>query len=945
MKLRTSILVSLIAALALTLAPPASAEFDFEEFDVTFTDAEGQTVSQAGSHPFQMTTSLRLFPNDGSEPFETVKDILVRLLPGFVGNPSAVPTCETADFLTATQLITPEDGKPNISSCPGATALGVVSANLRPSKESTEEGVLHGAVYNLKPPPGVAAKLGFWLGGIPVTVEAGIEESPPNRLIAGPTNIAQVLEVVASELVLWGTPADAAHDPLRGRCLNPLKGTSLGKCPASLSEVPFLTLPRACEGPLETHYRIDSWQKPGFWIEGSTTTHDAVGNPLGMTGCGKLDFGPEVGVQPTTTSAESSSGLEVAIDVADEGLLNPEGLAQADIAATELRLPAGMTVNPSAAEGLGVCSKAQFEASSLTVKGCPDASKLGTLEADTPVLENHTLKGAFYLAQQDDPSTKAKGAENPFDSLLAAYLVIRDTELGVFVKLPAKIETDLSTGQIVTTVKDLPPYPLEAVKVHLRSGPRAPLITPPACGTYETEVILTPSFGQAPLTTTSSFQIDSGPGGSPCPQGGTLPFNPGFEAGSVNSAAGRFTPFAMRLTRADGEQDLTKFSATLPPGLTGKLAGLSKCPDAAIEAAKAKSGRSEQASPSCPASSRVGSVLAGAGVGAALTWAGGSLYLAGPYNGAPLSVVAIVPAVAGPFDVGTVITRVALDLNPTTAEVEVDGSRSDPIPHILQGIPLKVRDIRVFADRPQFTLNPTSCDPYATQAQIFGSGIDVFNAADDAPALRSARFQASSCASLGFKPKLAFKLKGGTKRGGHPALTATYVPRAGDANLESLLTRLPRSAFLDQAHIRTICTRVQFAANACPKAAQYGTIEATTPLLEAPLKGPVWLRSSNHNLPDLVFDLQGLVDVEVSTRIDSIKGGIRANIEGAPDAPITKVVLRMQGGRKGLIVNSRNLCSKPSKASAQLAGHNGRASSSKPVLKPNCRGKRKDKRK
>jgi hypothetical protein len=932
MKRAIPALATALALLAFTT--PAHGAFGLEEFDVTFTDAEGNTASQAGSHPFQMTTSLSFFPNEsGVPPFETVKDFFARQVPGFVGNPSAVPRCSTADFLTPVSL----GSRGTIPNCPDSSALGVISATL--AAKGSPGATIFGATYNLEPPPGVAAKIGFWIQSLPVTLEAGVEESPPYRLIAGPTNISQVLEVLGSEFVLWGTPAAEAHDPLRGRCLDPVEGTSLGDCPADTSEVPFLTLPRACEGPLQTFYRADSWQKPGLWVEGSATTHDAVGNPLGMTGCGKLDFGPEVGVQPSTSQAESASGLDISIDVADEGLLNPEGLAQADIAATEVRLPTGMTVNPSAAEGLGVCSMAQFDSASRTVKGCPDASKLGTLEADTPVLENQTLKGAFYLARQDDPSTKAKGAENPFDSLLAAYLMIRDTERGVFVKLAAKIETDQRTGQIVTTVQDLPPYPLEAVKVHLRSGPRAPLITPPTCGSYGTEVILTPSSGAAPLTTTSSFQVSSGPGGSPCPQG-TPPFDPGFEAGSENSAAGAFTPFAMRLTRQDGDQDLTKFSATLPPGLVGKLAGLGRCPDGAIEAAKAKTGRAEQASPSCPSSSRVGSVLAGAGVGTALTWAGGSLYLAGPYNGAPLSVVAIVPAVAGPFDVGTVVTRVALDLDPVSAEVQVDGSRSDPIPHILEGIPLKVRDIRVFTDRPDFTLNPTSCDPYETRAQIFGSGGDVFNPADDQPLAKSARFQASSCASLGYKPKLAFKLKGGTKRGDHPAFEATFTPRPGDANTEGLVVRLPRSAFLDQAHIRTICTRVQFAADACPAAAQYGKVKATTPLLDEALEGPVWLRSSNHNLPDLVFDLHGIVDIEVAARIDSVRGGIRSTLTDLPDAPISSFLLQMQGGRKGLIVNSRNLCGRKAKAQVELSGQNGKAHRAKPVMRAvGCGGK------
>jgi len=305
-----------------------------------------------------------------------------------------------------------------------------------------------------------------------------------------------------------------------------------------------------------------------------------------------------------------------------------------------------------------------------------------------------------------------------------------------------------------------------------------------------------------------------------------------------------------------------------------------------------------------------------------------------------LSVIAITPAVAGPFDVGTVVVHEALTLNPKTAEVEVDGAASDPIPHILKGIPAKLRDLRVYVDRDNFTLNPTSCDPSATEATLFGGGGNAFTSADDVPVLLQDRFQAASCASLGFKPKLGLKLKGGTKRGGHPGLTATYRPRKGDANVEGLIVRLPRSAFLDQAHIRTICTRVQFAADNCPKGAQYGYIKAWTPLLEQPLQGPVWLRSSNHKLPDLVFDLHGLVDIEVATRIDSIRGGVRASVDSIPDAPLSKVVLRMQGAKKGLIVNSRNLCAGTNKANVQSHGQNGKISDFNPVMQPDCGGKR-----
>ena len=397
----------------------------------------------------------------------------------------------------------------------------------------------------------------------------------------------------------------------------------------------------------------------------------------------------------------------------------------------------------------------------------------------------------------------------------------------------------------------------------------------------------------------------------------------------------------MRLTRNDGDQDLTKFTAKLPPGAGGILAGLSQCPQAQIEAAKSKTGLDEQANPSCPPSSELGNVLAGAGVGQVLTYAKGKIYLAGPYHGAPLSIAAIVPAVAGPFDVGTVVTQEALRVDPRSGRVTADGDSSDPIPHILAGIPLKVRDIRVSVDRPDFTYNPTNCDPLATEAQLWGGGNDVFSAADDSPVSLSSPFQVANCSLLGFKPRLSLALKGGTKRGGHPALRGAFKPRKGDANLKRLVLRLPHSAFLDQAHIRTICTRVQFAAGAgngaqCPKGSIYGHVRAFTPVLDDPLEGPVFLRSSNHNLPDFVAALHGLVDIEAVARIDSKKGGIRATFTGVPDAPLTKVVVSMRGAKKGLIVNSTNLCAGRHRANARFEGHNDRRASGRPPLKASC---------
>jgi hypothetical protein len=279
---------------------------------------------------------------------------------------------------------------------------------------------------------------------------------------------------------------------------------------------------------------------------------------------------------------------------------------------------------------------------------------------------------------------------------------------------------------------------------------------------------------------------------------------------------------------------------------------------------------------------------------------------------------------------------VALRVDPRSGQVQVDGAASDPIPHILAGIPLKVRDIRVHADRPDFTLNPTSCELFSVPAQLWGGGADVFSPADDAPVSLSERFQAANCAKLGFKPRLALRLRGGTERGAHPALRSVFRPRPKDANLSDLVLRLPRSAFLEQAHIRTICTRLQFAADSCPAGAVYGHAAAFTPLLDQPLKGPVYLRSSNHDLPDLVIGLHGLVDVEAVARIDSVKGGIRATFSDLPDAPIAKVTVEMQGGRKGLIVNSRDLCAKRSRALAKLSAHNGRRRNLRPLIRVSC---------
>ncbi|HSR93738.1 MAG TPA: hypothetical protein VLK56_02640 [Solirubrobacterales bacterium] len=931
----------------LALAPAARADFGIKDFDLTFTNGDGSPATQAGSHPFAVSTGFNLNtrPEPGFEEFPDgdLKDLRVKLPAGLTGTPLATPRCASVDFLA----LDPKTGSPD---CPDNTVVGAATAHIiSPSGFGSPA-----SVYSLAPPPGVVAKFGFVFVDVPITIEVGINQATPYNVTSGLVNVPQAIQFYGGRLQLWGVPSSHAHDPYRGGCLGlptPSGGfESLGVCPTNTPEAPLLTLPRSCTGPLETSYEATSWQEPFTPpVTGSVLSHDNAEppNPQGMTGCSKLGFSPTIESKATTSQAESGSGLDFDVDFHDEGLTSPTGIAQSDLEKAVVTLPEGMTINPSVGEGLDVCTPAQLKRETLNSapgEGCPNASKLGSVELKTPLVEEQ-IDGSVFLAQQDNPETTEPGAENPFDSLIAFYIVLKNPNLGVLVKVPAKIEPDPKTGQLVTTLEDSPQQPFSSFDFHFKEGARAPLVTPPACGTYQTKAEFTPwANPEEVLTTTSSFQVTSGVGGGPCPPGGVPPFHPQFQAGSVNNNAGSFSPFDMRLIRSDGEQDMTKFSSILPPGELGSLAGVSKCPDSAVAIARSKTGRQELASPSCPSNSLIGHTLAGAGVGGALTYVGGQVYLGGPFHGDPLSVIAITPAVAGPFDAGTVVVQLALTLNPKTAEVEVDGAASDPIPHIIKGIVLKLRDLRVYVDRPNFLLNPTSCDESSARATLFGSYLNVFDPSDDKPVDLSTRYQAANCLNLGFKPKLALKLKGGTKRGGHPGLIADYTPRKGDANVKGLVVRLPRSAFLDQAHIRTICTRVQFAAKACPKGAQYGYIKAWTPLLETPLEGPVYLRSSNHKLPDLVFDLHGLVDVEVDTRIDSAQGGIRATLEDAPDAPLSKVVLKMQGAKKGLIVNSRNLCGAVSKADVEFTGHNGKRFESKPVMQADCGGGRKHKR-
>lgn len=876
---------------------------------------DGSAATQAGSHPYQLTIGMGFnaappqeFGDTLRVPGGGIRNVSGELPQGMVVNPNAVPQCTEAQL-------------ESVLGCPGATQVGTVRVPVAISG-SVPTGFFK-PIYNMVPPPGVPAELGFEvLEGTYAHLLGRVRSDGDYGLAADVRNVPAKIGVVGSELTLWGSPTDESHDSVRGDCIQ-----FGGTCPTERLDTALLTLPSSCTtDPLETFLRIENWI--GESAETSYESADLSGSPVGIDGCNQLQFEPTIESRPTTNLADSPSGLNFTLHQPQE--MKVDGLSTASLKNTTVSLPAGMALNPSAGDGLGACSPAQLGEDGTEPANCPDASKVGSVEVTTPLLED-PLQGAVYLA---------KPFENPFGSLLAIYIAVEDPKTGVVAKLPGKVTADPVTGQLTTRVTESPELPIEDVTLHLFGGPRASLTTPATCGTYTTTSTLTPwsTPEGADAHPTDSFQTTVSPDGGSCPRNaGEAPNQPSFSAGTVSPQAGAYSPFVLKITRGDGSQRIAGIDTVLPKGLTGKLAGVAYCPESGIAQAMARNkpneGALEKVSPSCPVSSEVGAVDVAAGSGITPLHAQGRAYLAGPYKGAPLSLVTIVPAVAGPFDLGVVAVRVALRVDPETAQIH---AVSDPLPQILEGIPLDVRSIALEIGRPQFSLNPTNCDPSA----VLGS---VSSALGSTAAL-SSPFQVGGCSALPFKPKIAIKLKGGTKRGDHPALTAIATAKPGEANIGRVSVTLPRAAFLDQAHIGTVCTRVQFNQGpvpgaACPARSIYGKASATTPLLDQPLSGPVFLRSSSHELPDLVVALHGQVDVIVAGRVDSVKGALRNTFEAVPDAPVTKFVLKMRGGKKGLIVNSKNLCAKTQRATVLMDGQNGKVNDFRPRIKSSCKGK------
>ena len=943
------LVASLFALLATFVLPPsAQATLSIETFEVSATEANNTPDTRAGSHPFQLTTTLAFHRSESSagpgEPFTDgdLRDLHLEEPPGLIENPAALSQCTQAQFNTPRS--SPYEAHPGSGeSCPDASQIGVVTVHSNFGGGATRSF----GVYNLAPPPGAPSQFGFNAYGAPIVFTPEVRTGQGEYgLTLDATDVPQLFDLYGLQLTLWGTPWSLAHNPQRGNCLNETDPTHpWGKCsvgrPASHLAQAYLTLPASCGRPLGATLRAASWQQPGAPVTATATYQDAQGRPLALGGCNLLAFNPTPTARLSSARASSPSGFDLIFEQPIEGLTNPLLTVPTQVNKAVVSLPDGITINPSFAAGLGVCTPAQYAAESATSPpgaGCPNAAKIGDFTVTSPLF-GEPLAGAVFLARPDDPASGAHGAENPFDSLLALYLVARSPQRGVIVKLAGEIEADPASGRLTTTFEDLPQLPYSRFEVALREGQRSPLLTPATCGAFTADIDLSPWRNpEASLAFNALFHVNSGIEGAPCPGAEAAPFHPAAQAGTLNSGAGAYTPFYLHLTRADTEQEITSYSTLLPPGLLGNISEIPYCPEADIEAAKQNTGLEEIEEPSCPAASQIGHTVSGYGVGSVLAYAPGGLYLAGPYHGSAFSIVAIDSATVGPLDLGVIVVRSAIRVDPRSAQVSIDSAGSDPIPHIRDGIPLHLRDVRVYLDRPGLMLNPTNCNPSAVSSTLTGSAAPFTDPAD-ITAGASAPFQVSNCSALGFAPKLALRLKGPTRHGAHPQLSATLTPRPGDANLGAAAVTLPPSEFLEQANIRAVCTVPQLEAEACPAGSIYGRASAITPLLAEPLQGPVYLRSAPESaggLPDLVAVLQGSgIRIVIDGRIDSSRGGIRASFSGLPDAPLSRFTMTIFGG-KGLLANGEDLCAAPQIAAARFVGQDNSGAASHPRVAVNC---------
>ncbi len=721
------------------------------------------------------------------------------------------------------------------------------------------------------------------------------------------------VELDSTSLTIWGVPTAAVHDAWRWNRQNPLGNGTHGEYGVSSTNplVPYLSNPTSCAGePVHATISARSWQEP----EGEPSTAQMPFGPF--NGCDRLRLPSTFLVEPTTTRAYSPTGLDAEIGV-HQTYDNAEGLASAHVQKTVVTLPEGMTINPSAGAGLGACTPEQYKDEAIETlpgAGCPNDSKIGTVHIQAPAIKEEAT-GSVYIATP---------YENPFGSLLAMYVVARIPNRGVIVKAAGEVIANPVTGRLTTVFggrEGLPQLPFTTFTLSLRQGETSPLVTPAACGSYPAQAELTPwssSPGEPPLTDLSPpFEIVQGFEGGPCPAGSVPPFSPQVNAGTLDSDSGIYSPLEIRITRNDGEQEITGFSSQLPPGLVANLTGVPFCPEADIALARTKTGAQEEAEPSCPPASQIGQLLAGAGVGEVLAYTPGKIYMAGPFEGAPFSIAAIVSAKVGPFDLGTVVVHLPLQINPVTAAVSVPAGAADQIPHIIDGIVIHVRDIRVSIDRPDFTLNPTNCEPLNFAATVIGSGASFAGPADDMPVTLSTPFRVTACQALAFKPAFKVSTSGKTNKEDGASLTVklTYppAPQGTQANIAKVKVELPKRLPSRLSTLQKACIETTFNTNPadCPPGSIIGTVTAITPIIPAPLTGPAYFVShGGAKFPELIFVLQGYgltFDAHAETFI-SKKGITTSTFNSIPDVPLNSVEVKLAQGPHSALAANGNLC-------------------------------------
>lgn len=879
--------VAMLAA-ALPAAAMAEEHGEIETFETS------TSSTQAGGHPdvrLEMTFPTFGFGNGVHDP----RRISSHLPTGMIGNPHAIPTCSLVSF--------------SQQECPPSSQVGVAGVYVF-------FGLGFAPLYNMETKPGQAGLLAFSFqeGGTVQFIEVSSRTDSDYGLDSVSTPVFHLFSLAQLVLELWGVPADPVHDPWRFKppVLNdcqPVLPCAEGGASAGVAPEPFISNPTTCGVPLEASVDVEFYDR---FIDHKANPWPAT------TGCEQLAFNPSLTVKPTTSQGDAPSGLDADLRVPQ--IANPTTPSPSQIRGATITLPKGVSINPNAADGKAACADGETGIGTLGPATCPEFSKVGVLSLDSSALPG-PIPGAIYLGEPKPG--------NPYRLILAA------DGYGTHVKFPGSVAADPDSGRLVVSFRDLPQSPLTDFNMHFFGSERGLLATPTHCGSYPVEAEFQPWDGALPnQSSTSFFDVQSGPGGSACPSG-PRPFSPRFTAGSANPTPARHTPFRFELTRRDGDQNLAGLTLSTPPGFSATLKGIPYCPEAAIAklAGKGVTGLAELAQSSCPAASQVGTAVTGAGAGDHPLYTPGRVYLAGPYKGAPLSLATVVPAVSGPYDLGNVVVRAALDVNPTNAQVT---AVTDPLPQILDGIPLRLRSIRVELDRPGFTLNPTNCEPHATTAKVSGT--------EGATAMGSSHYQVGNCADLDFGPKLGLRLSGGLNRRGHPALHATLAAKPGEANIKQVSVALPRGELLDNAHLGTPCTRVQFNADACPAGSLLGRAEAVTPLLDQPLRGNVYLRTGTHKLPDVVADLRGQIDIVLVGKVDTVnKGSLRTTFEGVPDAPVTRFSLDLAGGKKGLIQNEHSLCGKAKRAIVKMTGQNGARLESKSKLQVACGSKKKKK--